>query len=68
MDYKQLENEVGGSDTINPAEVAGKIKTLLKEYNSKSKITFDDILDFHVPQNSVAVLCSSTANGAVFFR
>lgn len=25
-----------------------KIKTLLKEYNSKQKIKFDDILDFHV--------------------
>lgn len=47
-DYKQLENEVGGSETTKPAEVASAIKTLLKEYNSKSKITFDDILDFHV--------------------
>ena len=47
-DYKMLENEVGGSDTTRPAEVAGVIKALLKEYNSKSKITFDDILDFHV--------------------
>lgn len=47
-DYKQLENEVGGSETTKPAEVAGEIKVLLKEYNSKSKITFDDILDFHV--------------------
>ncbi len=47
-DYKMLENEVGGSDTTKPAEVAGAIKVLLKEYNSKSKITFDDILDFHV--------------------
>ncbi len=47
-DYKQLENEVEGSETTKPAEVAGSIKTLLKEYNSKSKITFDDILDFHV--------------------
>ena len=47
-DYKMMENEVGGSETTKPAEVAGAIKTLLKEYNSKSKITFDDILDFHV--------------------
>ncbi|MBO4706771.1 MAG: Fic family protein [Spirochaetaceae bacterium] len=47
-DYKMLENEVGGSETTKPAEVAGAIKTLLKEYNAKSKITFDDILDFHV--------------------
>ena len=47
-DYKMLENEVGGSDTTKPAEVAGAIKVLLKEYNSKSKITLEDILDFHV--------------------
>ena len=47
-DYKQFENEVGGSETAKPAEVAAEIKALLKEYNSKSKITFDDILDFHV--------------------
>ena len=47
-EYKQLENEVGSSETTKPAEVAAAIKALLKEYNSKSKITFDDILDFHV--------------------
>lgn len=47
-DYKQLENEVGGGETTKPAEVAAEIKALLKEYNSKAEITFDDILDFHV--------------------
>lgn len=47
-DYKMLENEVGGSETTKSAEVASEIKALLKDYNSKSKITFDDILDFHV--------------------
>ena len=52
-DYKQLENEVGGSETTKPAEVADAIKVLLKEYNSKSKITFDDILDFHVRFESI---------------
>ena len=52
-DYKQLENEVGGTETTKPAEVAGAIKALLKEYNSKSKITFDDILDFHVRFESI---------------
>ena len=52
-EYKQLENEVGGSETTKPAEVAGAIKALLKEYNSKSKITFDDILDFHVRFESI---------------
>ena len=43
-----LENEVGGSETTKPAEVSESIKTLLKDYNSKTNITFDDILDFHV--------------------
>ena len=52
-EYKQLENEVGGSETTKPSEVAGAIKALLKEYNSKSKITFDDILDFHVRFESI---------------
>lgn len=52
-DYKMLENEVGGSETTKPVEVAGAIKVLLKEYNSKSKITFDDILDFHVRFESI---------------
>ena len=52
-EYKQLENEVGGSETTKPAEVAGAIKALLKEYNSKSKIFFDDILDFHVRFESI---------------
>lgn len=52
-EYKQLENEVGESETTKPAEVAAAIKALLKEYNSKSKITFDDILDFHVRFESI---------------
>lgn len=52
-DYKMLENEVGGNNTTNPDDVADAIKALLKEYNSKSKITFDDILDFHVRFESI---------------
>ena len=47
-DYKILENEVGGQETANPYKVKSCIKSLLVEYNSKSKIEFDDILDFHV--------------------
>lgn len=52
-DYKMLENEVGGCETAKPAEVAPAIKALLAEYNSKPKITFDDILDFHVRFESI---------------
>lgn len=47
-EYKILENEVGGQETANPSKVESCIKALLDEYNSKAKITFDDILDFHV--------------------
>ena len=46
--YKLLENEVGNTATAKPEEVPQKIKALLKEYNSKEKITLEDILDFHV--------------------
>ena len=46
--YKMLANEVGGTETAKPEEVAQKMKTLLKSYNEKTKITLDDILDFHV--------------------
>lgn len=52
-DYKLLENEVGGNNTTNPDDVADAIKALLKEYNLKSKITFDDILDFYVRFESI---------------
>ncbi len=52
-EHKMLENEIGGSETTKPEEVASAIKTLLKEYNSKSKVTFDDILDFHVCFESI---------------
>ena len=46
--YKMLENEVGGTETAKPDEVASRMKTLLNEYNAKKRATFDDILDFHV--------------------
>lgn len=47
-EYKKRPNEVGGMDTTLPEDVASKMKSLLKEYNSKEEKTFDDILDFHV--------------------
>lgn len=45
--------KVGGSETAKPENVASEMKTLLAEYNSKSEITFDDILDFHVRFESI---------------
>ena len=52
-DYKMLENQVGGSETVRPENVAAEMKSLLADYNSKSEITFDDILDFHVRFESI---------------
>ena len=46
-DYKRLPNEVRGTDTTPPKEVHREMKALLKEYNSKKKKSFEDILDFH---------------------
>ena len=47
-DYKMLENEVGGSETAKPADVAPALRALLAEYNARTHVTLDDILDFHV--------------------
>ena len=52
-DYKMIENEVGGSETVKPEDVATEMKALLADYNSKSEITFDDILNFHVRFESI---------------
>ena len=52
-DYKMLENQVGGSETVRPENVAAEMKALLADYNSRSEITFDDILDFHVRFESI---------------
>ncbi len=46
--YKKMPNEVGGTDTALPEDVADKMKALLAEYNAKGDKTFEDILDFHV--------------------
>lgn len=47
-EYKKIPNEVGGCDTALPEEVADKMSKFLANYNSKSNITFDDIIEFHV--------------------
>ena len=46
--YKRLPNEVGGTQTSLPEEVADRMKALLSDYNAVPKKTLDDILDFHV--------------------
>lgn len=46
-DYKLQENEVGGISTTKPECVKDAMKKLLESYNSKAKITIEDIIDFH---------------------
>ena len=47
-EYKKLPNEVGGSDTALPEEVAGKMRELLNKYNALPSKNFEDIVAFHV--------------------
>lgn len=46
-DYKRLANAVE-EETVQPKDVHSKMKSLLAEYNSKKKASFDDLMDFHV--------------------
>ena len=46
-DYKMIENEVVGIETVSPKEVKAKMKELLLWYNSISNITLNDIIEFH---------------------
>ncbi len=46
--YKILPNEVGGNETTLPEKVPDAMKRLLTEYNEKSCITLEDIINFHV--------------------
>lgn len=47
-DYKQLPNEVGGTETTLPENVHTEMTNLLKEYYELPQRTFHSILDFHV--------------------
>lgn len=40
-------NIVGRKETCNPNDVPVEMKRLLDKYNSKTKITFEDIVAFH---------------------
>ena len=47
-DYKRLENEVGGKDTVKPENVSREMKKLLKQYNGKKIKDLTDLIAFHV--------------------
>ena len=46
-DYKRLENEVGGKETVRPENVSLEMKKLLKEYNETKKKALNEIIAFH---------------------
>ncbi|EKB47688.1 Fic/DOC family protein [Cecembia lonarensis LW9] len=46
-EYKRLPNEVGGSETCPPKEVAARMNKLLQFYHRKPKKTLEDIIGFH---------------------
>jgi len=46
--YKRIPNEVGGRETTPPEQVSAALKKLLAEYQSRTAVTLDDLLDFHV--------------------
>ena len=46
-DYKKHANVVGGRETSKPQEVSQHMIALLREYNAKDSVGFDDIVAFH---------------------
>lgn len=62
-DYKLLPNEVGGSDTTPPEEVAGAMAELIDEYNALPHPDLEAIIDFH--QRFEAIHPFQDGNGRV---
>lgn len=52
-EYKKLENEVAGQETIKPEDVENAMTELLNKYNSLDKVRFDDIVKFHKDFESI---------------
>lgn len=46
-DYKKRANTVGGRETCKPSEVSEAMNKLVADFNSKNKISIDDIIEFH---------------------
>lgn len=45
--YKKRANIVGGRETCKPSEVSKEMNKLVTDFNSKSNITIDDIIELH---------------------
>jgi len=46
-DYKIIDNEVGGKETVSVLKVKEEMKKLLLDYNQKKDINIFDIIEFH---------------------
>ena len=46
-DYKTMPNMLGGIETSSPEDVNRDMSNLLKSYDNKTSITFEDIVEFH---------------------
>ena len=46
-DYKKRANTVCGRETCKPSEVPKAMNKLVADFNSKNKISIDDIIEFH---------------------
>ena len=46
-DYKKRANIVRGRETCKPSEVSKEMNKLVTDFNSKSNITIDDIIELH---------------------
>ena len=46
-DYKSRPNVVGDTRTVAPGKVPDEMEKLLKAYNRKKPVTFEDIIEFH---------------------
>jgi Fic family protein len=52
-DYKSKSNMIGDQKTVPPSKVKGEIAKLLIDYNQISKVTFEDIIEFHYNFESI---------------
>lgn len=46
-DYKKRANVVGGRETVKPKDVPARMQKLLSDYNSRSTITIEDVIQLH---------------------